>query len=139
MGLHIKDKPLLSQFQQSLGGLGSIYESSNPNKVNYMIGTKKDLAKLINFLEKYPLFTQKPPPYGGAADYILFKEVVELMSNKAHLSIEGLNKVINIKAAMNLGLSDNLKSEFNDILSPLPPPQEYGCGAEGEALSGDGG
>lgn len=28
------------------------------------------------------------------------------MNNKKHLSIEGLNQIINIKASMNLGLSD---------------------------------
>ena len=35
------------------------------------------------------------------------------MNNKAHLSIEGLNQIINIKASINLGLSDFLKSEFS--------------------------
>jgi hypothetical protein len=34
------------------------------------------------------------------------------MNNKAHLSIQGLNKIINIKSSMNLGLSDYLKSNF---------------------------
>ena len=61
-------------------------------------------------LEKYPLLTQK------AADFILFKETVELMNTKAHLYIEGLNQIVNIKASMNLGLSDFLKSEFNDFI-----------------------
>jgi hypothetical protein len=45
------------------------------------------------------------------------------MENKAHLTIEGINKIINIKAAMNLGFAlaaELLKSEFKDfILSPL--------------------
>ena len=45
----------------------------------------------------------------------MFKEVVELKNTKAHLYIEGLNQVVNIKASMNLGLSDFLKSEFNDF------------------------
>jgi len=39
------------------------------------------------------------------------------MSNKAHLSIEGFNKIINIKASINLGLSDLLKLEFKDFSS----------------------
>ena len=34
------------------------------------------------------------------------------MNNKAHLTIEGLNQIVNIKASMNLRLSDMLKSEF---------------------------
>ena len=37
------------------------------------------------------------------------------MKNKVHLSSEGLKKIINIKASMNLGLSDFLKSEFIDF------------------------
>lgn len=45
----------------------------------------------------------------------MFKEVVELMKNKVHLSSEGLKKIINIKASMNLGVSDFLKSEFIDF------------------------
>lgn len=43
------------------------------------------------------------------------------MNNKDHLSIEGLNKIINIKASMNLGLSDFLRYEFNE-LTPLERP-----------------
>ena len=35
-----------------------------------------------------------------------------MLNNKAHLSNQGLNQIINIKASMNLGLSDFLKSEF---------------------------
>jgi hypothetical protein len=43
----------------------------------------------------------------AAADFILFKQVVNLMNNKAHLTLEGLKQIVNIKALMNLGLSDN--------------------------------
>ena len=91
----------------------------------YSVSSVKDLVKTIipHFL-KYPLvhlrndkqmlLTQK------GADFILFKQIVDLMENKAHLTIEGINQIINIKAAMNLGLSELLKSEFKDfILTPL--------------------
>lgn len=36
------------------------------------------------------------------------------MNNKAHLTVQGINQIVNIKAYMNLGLSDKLKSEFPD-------------------------
>jgi hypothetical protein len=65
-----------------------------------------DFNKLIINLEKYPLLTQK------AADFILFKKAVGLFKDKAHLTVEGLEKIVNIKASMNLGLSDALKSDF---------------------------
>ena len=41
--------------------------------------------------------------------------------NKNHLSIEGLNKIINIKASINLGLSELLKSEFKNYI-PIDRP-----------------
>jgi len=50
-----------------------------------------------------------------------FTKIVELMSNNAHLKTEGLHKIINIKASMNLGLSDVLKSEFINI-TPVDRP-----------------
>ena len=43
---------------------------------------------------------------------MLFKQVIELMQNKTHLTPEGLQKIINIKSSMNLGISDELKFNF---------------------------
>jgi hypothetical protein len=45
----------------------------------------------------------------------LFQRVIEIVSNKNHLSIEGLHQIINIKAAMNKGISDELKSYFINL------------------------
>lgn len=106
IGLHLKDLHLIRQIQQYLDSIGSIHLDHTRNRVIYSIDSNKDFKKLIIHIEKYPLLTQK------AADFLLFKQVVELMSNKAHFTIEGLNQIVNIKASMNLGLSDKLKSEF---------------------------
>ena len=43
---------------------------------------------------------------------MLFKQVIELMQNKVHLTPEGLQEIINIKSSMNLGISDDLKFYF---------------------------
>ena len=115
MGLHKNDLSLLLQLQKFLGGIGSIHKYPTKNIVNYSIDSKNDLTILINHLEKYPLLTKK------SADFILFKQAVNLMISKAHLSIEGLYQIINIKASINLGLSDLLKSEFN-IFTPVDKP-----------------
>lgn len=93
----------------AVDGIGSIHKHPTLNIVNYSIDSNKDLIYLINHFEKYPLLTQK------AADLFLFKQVVRLMNSKTHLTIEGLHQIINIKASMNLGLSDFIKSEFNDF------------------------
>jgi hypothetical protein len=43
------------------------------------------------------------------------------MNNKVHLTKEGLYQIINIKASMHLGLSNMLKSEFNEFI-PVERP-----------------
>lgn len=106
LGLHTKDLNLLYLLQQHLGGIGSIHLAQKRDIVNYSIDSIEDLNKLILYLNKYPLLTQK------AADFWLFKQAVKLVNNKAHLTVEGLNQIVNIKASMNLGLSEMLKSEF---------------------------
>lgn len=110
IGLLRKDVNLLNQLQQYLGDIGSIHLARSPEIVNYSIDSAEDLNKLIIHLEKYPLLTQK------AADFILFKQAVKLVNNKAHLTVEGLNQIINIKASMYFGLSNILKSEFDGYI-----------------------
>ena len=115
IGLHIKDLNLLTQLQQYLDNIGSIHLAKNRDIVNYSIDAKEDLNKLIIHLDKYPLLSQK------AADLMLFKQAVNLVNTKAHLTVEGLSKIINIKASMNLGLSEMLKSEFDGYI-PVKRP-----------------
>jgi hypothetical protein len=43
------------------------------------------------------------------------------MKNKEHLTIDGLHKIINIKASMNLGISKIIKYEFSNI-APIERP-----------------
>lgn len=100
LGLHTKDLNLLYQLQQYLGGIGTIYLAQNRERVSYSISSIENLNKLIIHFEKYPLLTQK------AADLLLFKQALKLVNNRAHLTVEGLNELINIKASMNFGLSE---------------------------------
>jgi hypothetical protein len=76
-------------------------------EISFRVNSLQDLTNIIipHFV-KYPLLTQK------AADFYLFRQVTELMKNKAHLTTEGLQKIINIKASVNLSLSDELKYKF---------------------------
>ena len=78
----------------------------------YRVDKLVDIFEVIipNF-DKYPLVTQK------LADYILFKEIVSLMKNKEHLTLDGCaaRKILSYKASLNLGLSEELKDKFSDI------------------------
>ena len=43
------------------------------------------------------------------------------MDHKKHLTVEGLQQIVNLRAAINLGLSDELKAAFPNIISVKRP------------------
>ena len=55
----------------------------------------KELQAIINHFDKYPLITKK------LKDYLLFKKAFYLISQKEHLTKQGLRKIVVIKASMN--------------------------------------
>ncbi len=53
--------------------------------------------KVIPFFDRYPLHTVKKN------DFQIFKQVVEMMTNAAHLSIDGFEKIVGLAYLMNAG------------------------------------
>lgn len=96
------------------GGIGNINKQSK-DSLQYSVTSQKDFNVIIHHLNKYTLLTQKK------ADFILFEKVVNLINRKEHLTIEGLQKIVAIKASLNLGLSDELKLAFPNIV-PVNKP-----------------
>lgn len=76
---------------------------------------KQILNKIIPHFDKYILITQKQ------ADYQLFKKIVLLMAGGEHLKSKGLQSIINIKASLNLGLSEILKAAFPNTIPEIRP------------------
>ena len=74
--------------------------------LHFRVESIKDLAKVINHFDSYPLITKK------YADYILFKKAYYIFLNKEHLIKDGLEKFVGIKASINKGLSDSLRLAF---------------------------
>jgi len=91
-------------------GVGKIYRS-RPDSSELQVSSFKDMHAVIDYFDKYPLITHK------LADYLLFKQVFELIKNREHLTIEGLKKIVAIKASINKGLPDELKEAYPDIES----------------------
>ena len=115
IGLHSKDLALLLQIKEILG-CGIIVKNDNLDEVSFRVNSFQDLTKIIiPHFSNYPLLTQK------SADFKLFKKVIELMLNKAHLTTEGLQEIINTKSSLNLGLSDDLKINFPNTV-PIQRP-----------------
>lgn len=110
IGLNKKDKQLLETVNQVLGVEKSLYYNKSDDTLKLKISNLDELINnVIPYFKKYPLFTQK------RVDFQLMCKVVEIVQEKRHLTIEGLNDILSIKAAMNLGLSDKLKDEFLNI------------------------
>lgn len=77
--MHEKDRDLILKIQEYFGGIGYV---SNPNKnstVEFRVSTIRDITNVIILhFTNYPLLTKK------SFDYVFFKEIVKLMSEKEH-------------------------------------------------------
>ena len=127
--LHKKDLMILQEIQTYFG-VGYIRNDLN-NKVKFKVESVKDIVnKVIPHFDKYPLITQK------LADYLLFRDVVNMMINKEHLTKEGLNKIVSIKAVINLGLPAEMQAYFPDVVPALRPRVENITVSEGQWMAG---
>ena len=106
---HITDLDLMLNLKNFFGeDIGKIVIFKDT--CTYRVDKLKDIFDVvIPHFDKYPLVTQK------LADYKLFKEIVSLMINKEHLTLDGLKKVLSFKASLNWGLSEELKVKYSDI------------------------
>jgi hypothetical protein len=116
ISLHSRDTKLLLQLQEFFS-CGNIVSKNTRKEVIFRVNSLHDLTNfIIPHFENYPLLSQK------AADFYLFKQIVKLINTKNHLTEAGLLQIVNIRASMNLGLSDLQKSEFinyNPVTRPI--------------------
>lgn len=118
INLHQRDILLLESIRSYWGGVGNIRKIS-PGMVGFVVTSLKDLKVIIEHFDTYPLITQKK------ADYLLFKQAVEILLNKGHLSVnypeEGIRKIVALRAALNKGLTNELAVAFPNITSTERP------------------
>ncbi len=114
IGLHEKDFLLLEQIKLFFG-CGKITKLG-AESIQYRVSGLDDLNLITNHFDNYPLMTRKH------SDYLLFKEVINLMKEGKHLTLEGLNRIVSIKAALNNEkLSDTLNLAFPNLEPALRP------------------
>lgn len=105
--LHFRDKSLLEQIQLYFG-VGKIYTWGS--SATYEVNSLKELEIILTHFNKYYLISllclQK------YSDFELFKAAIALVKTGEHLTLEGLQKIVKIKASMNRGLSNKLTAEF---------------------------
>jgi hypothetical protein len=112
--LHKKDVDLLKEIRKSFQEIGSVlvWEKTACFRVQSL---KEITSVIIPHFDKYPLITKKQ------ADYLLFREIAFIMLRKEHLTQEGLQKIVNIKASLNLGLSKDLTEIFPETQAVSRP------------------
>ena len=92
---HSRDIELMQNLLEYLG-CGNLSDVSN-NYIYLTVSKFNELNdKIIPLLNKHPIQGAKK------LDFFLFCDVIELMKNKEHLNVEGLNKIIAIVEGMNL-------------------------------------
>lgn len=106
-----EDKVLLEKIK-TFFGVGKVYPSGSEGFV-YQVISLKDLNLIIHHFEVYTLVTQK------WADYHLFKQALDIVKRKEHLTYEGLLKLVELKASMNLGLNYKLEAIFGKKIKPV--------------------
>ena len=115
--IHEKDLELLKSIQAYFGGVGVITKPHR-NMCAFRITSPEEISqKVLAHFDKYPLITKK------YADYLLFKEITLIMLQGGHLNKEGLQTIVNIRASLNLGLSEVLNAAFPKTV-PVPRPQQ---------------
>ena len=108
---------MLEAIQRAFG-VGKIYKHGQ-DALDYRVSSLKDLKVIINHLDQYPLLTKK------FADYLLFKQSVDLIEKKEHLTNAGLLKLVAIKASLNWGLSEKFKESFPAIIPAIRPEVQF--------------
>lgn len=115
--LHIRDIEVLKEINKffKVGSVTVRIRNGKPTGI-YSVQALKDLTEvIIPHFKEYPLLTQKQ------GDFILFSSLVNLIKNKEHLTEQGLDNILSIRASMNKGLTENLKSIFPNIV-PVERP-----------------
>ena len=100
----------MHSIQSYFGGIGNVFIASDNLSATFEVRSQKYLINTIipHFL-KYPLITQK------CADFLLFKSVLELISQKNHLTPDGFRKIVAVRATLNRGLTLTLQKAFPNI------------------------
>jgi len=98
---HSRDDQLLKNLML-IFGCGKFYYSPSGDMGHFVVSKLSDLTdKIIPFFENYPLEGSK------RLDFEDFCKVVKLIQMKTHLTQEGVDQIMEIKAGMNKGRSRN--------------------------------
>ena len=93
---HQRDIQLLHALKKFFGC--GVVRTNHAERIAYRVRSLDPLnEKIIPFFDEHPLKSKK------RVDFIKFRKILLLMSNREHLSIAGISKIREIAATMNTG------------------------------------
>jgi len=114
IGLHWDDLPLLTSLKDKLQ-CGYITQSTKEDKANFVISSQAALQGLL--IPLFDTFTLNTTKY---LNYLAFREAVMLCDSKAHLTSEGWEKIVSLKASMNKGRLDYTLPSNHRVVVTFP-------------------
>jgi hypothetical protein len=114
IGLHVSDLELLKEIKLFFDNVGQI--TYNKRVAIYSVRSLKEILNhIIPHFDKYSLCSHKK------ADFLLFKSAAYIMKTKNHLTEKGLQQIINLRASLNKGLNNTLKTAFPNTVPEKRP------------------
>ena len=115
IGLHKKDLIILEAIKAEFKA-GKIYIQKTRNHAYFVVQSIETLKNIIiPYFEKYPLKTQKQ------ADFLLFKEAIEIYTQNRPLNSNILDKILGIKSVLNKGLSSGILEKYHNLSDHVRP------------------
>lgn len=133
LNLHNRDKFLLEKLVKFFG-VGKIYNNQS-SSCQLAFQTITELGVIIDHFNNYPLVSKK------LADFKFFAQAFVLFKAKKHLTEEGLQEIVNLRASMGIGLSEELITQFPNTkpverpvveIQEIPSPQWVAGFTEGD-------
>ena len=91
-----RDRAKVLEIYKEKFGCGSIRPDRSDKTLKYEVRSIAELVnRVIPHFERYPLLSSKQ------RDFRLFKDICEMMLNKAHLTKEGLQKILELADEIN--------------------------------------
>lgn len=106
---------MLELVKSFFGNIGNIYIHKSDNTIRYTVSGIKNCKIVQNHFLNYPLLTYK------LVYFHLWSSVLDIMVKGEHLTLEGLLKVVAIKAQFKKGLSKLLLTSFPNY-TPVTKP-----------------
>jgi hypothetical protein len=104
---------MLEQVKSFFGNIGNISKHEVDNTLRYTVSGVANCKIIQNHFLNYPLLTYK------LVYFQLWSSILNIMAKGEHLTLEGLLKIVALKAHFKKGLSELLLTNFSNYIPQI--------------------